>query len=797
MKLRPRVLFISYNSLIEPLGRTQIVPYVRALSTDYRMTVLSFEKPVFSPHQDSQERRILRSGLESEGIRWIELRYHKRPSLPATLWDIGQGIGRIRNEHGREPFAMIHARGYVPAAIAWGLKRLLQVPYLFDIRGLQAEEYQDAGHWNPQGLRFRLTKWMEQKILRDADGVVTLTEAIRPVLRTFPGLTQRLFLPPWEVIPTCVDLEHFSFRESGRERIRAWLRVGDRPILVYAGSVGTWYLLEEMLSFYQVAAQVNPGFFFLILVNGSFEPVRSALHRHGIVEGPDASIQRVRFEEMPDWLSAADAGIAFIRSCPSKRSSSPTKYAEYLACGLPLVVNAGVGDVDALLRQEKAGVLVKTLDSPGYRQAALELSDQLGQERESLRQVAQRHFSLHQRAGVSYRRLYEKILSKTFDKKVLFLTPYPPHCAPSQRLKFEQYYPFFEEQGVRVVVSPFVNKALWRILYRKGHWLRKITLTSWGILRRLLDFIRAGRFDAVYLHLWAIPMGPPWFEEGLARRRLPLVYDIDDLVYLPQASQANLFMRRFRKENQIARIMRVAQQVIVCTEYLRHFALRYNLHTIKISSTINTELYQPRSHHGQPQRITIGWSGSLSTSRYLHLLDSVLRELSRRFEIRLLVIGDSEFRMEGVKVEARPWKFERETADLGEMDIGLYPLPNEEWVLGKSGLKALQYMGMGVPVVASAIGAAREFIRDGDNGFLAGSWEEWIDRLSRLIGDPSLRQRMGLAGRATVEASFSVKVTAPVYLKVIRSLWDDPALGKPSAGVADSIHLPEVSRSSR
>lgn len=781
MKDRPRVLFISYNSLIEPLGPTQIVPYVRALSTHYQMTLLSFEKPVASPVEDAQERKRLRARFESEGIEWIALNYHKRPSLPATLWDIAHGIFRAEREHARKPFDLIHARGYVPAAMAWGLKRRLGVPYVFDIRGLQAEEYQDAGHWNPHGVRFGLTKWMEQKILYRADGVVTLTQAIRPILQKFPGLLSRYSLPPWEVVPTCVDLNHFCFRESGRKRIRAQLAVGNRRVLVYAGSIGTWYLLEEMLAFYKAALQLEKDLFFLILANGPSQPIQSALRRHGIAQGQDACIRRVRFEEMPDYLSAADAGIAFIRPCFSKRSSSPTKYAEYLACGLPIVVNAGVGDVEDLLQQEAAGVLVSAFRTDDYRQAIERLKERMNQSRGSFRSIAEKHFSLLNRAAPSYRRLYEKVLSRPPSKKILFLTPYPFGCAPSQRLKFEQYYQALEEQGIQVTVSAFISARLWRILYRRGYWVQKTLLAAWGILRRFWDFARAGRFDAVYLHLWACPLGPPWFEEGLSRRGIPFVYDIDDLVYLPQASQANPFMRRFRNAEHVARVMRAAREVIVCTEYLRQFALRYNPRTIKISSTINTELYQPRSHCGQPQRMTLGWSGSLSTSRYLHLLDPVLQELSRRFKIRLLVIGDPEFRVDGVDVEARPWELQRETVDLGEMDIGLYPLPREEWVLGKSGLKALQYMGMGVPVIASSIGAACEFIRDGDNGFLAGSSEEWTQRLSGLIRDPQLRGKMGQAGRATVEAFFSVKVNAPTYVKVIRSLWDEKSAEAPTA----------------
>ena len=287
---------------------------------------------------------------------------------------------------------------------------------------------------------------------------------------------------------------------------------------------------------------------------------------------------------------------------------------------------------------------------------------------------------------------------------------------------------------------------------------------------------------------WQRPFGPPWFEEWLARRGIALIYDIDDLIYLPRASRANAFLSRFRKEERIARIIAVARHVIVCTAYLERFARRHNRAVTHISSTIDTEAYAPRHHSSATRAITIGWSGSHSTSTYLHLLAPVLRTLSKRVDIRLLVVGDPRFRMEGVRVEARPWIRERETSDLAEMDIGVYPLPDEEWVLGKSGLKALQYMGMGVPVVASAIGEARGFIRDGENGFLARTPEEWSDRLCRLIADPDLRATMGAAGRVTVEQRFSVRVTAPVYRQVLASvLGIASAIAEPSAQQAGEV----------
>jgi glycosyltransferase involved in cell wall biosynthesis len=764
------VLFVSYNSLIEPLGPTQVLPYVCGLSDDFDMSVLSFEKAVRSPAEDARDTAKTSALLTSRSIAWIRLPYHKTPSLPATLFDIGAGIARVVREHRARPIDLVHARGYVPAAIAWGVKARTGIPFLFDIRGLQAEEYADAGNWDPKGLRFRLTKRVEQSILRSAGGIVTLTEAIRPILSRFPGLEQRPALPPWSVIPSCVNLEHFAFDAAARTRIRASLGVEDRPVLVYSGSIGTWYLVDEMLEFFQVARERWPGLFLLALVNRDPERVTQMLKARGIPDS-DFTVTWATHDEVPGYLSAADAGIAFIRTCLSKKSSSPTKYAEYLACGLPFAANAGVGDVDALLAQPGAGALVRDHSRESYGAAADRLRDLVaGGDRSRRRSIAEAQFSVAGRALPAYRELYRRILGRRPKYRGLFLTPYPVHRAPSQRLKFEQYYSAFEDHHIEVVVSAFVGPQFWDVLYQRGHLVRKALLGAWGYLRRLRDLRRALRADFVYVHLWALPFGPPWFEEFLARRGVRLIYDIDDLIYLPRASAANQFVRGLRHEERIVRIIRASAQVIVCTEHLRQFAAAQNPNVTLISSTIDTDLYQPRQHSTDTRSITIGWSGSHSTAPYVKMLEPALRRIEERFTLRFLLIGDPEFRLDGINIDARAWSLEDETANLSAMDIGVYPLPDEEWVLGKSGLKALQYMGVGVPVVASRIGAACGFIRDGENGFLAASTDEWVDKLTRLISDPDLRARMGRAGRATVEERFSVRATAPVYLGVIESV---------------------------
>ncbi|MGH9222998.1 MAG: glycosyltransferase family 4 protein [Acidimicrobiales bacterium] len=353
--------------------------------------------------------------------------------------------------------------------------------------------------------------------------------------------------------------------------------------------------------------------------------------------------------------------------------------------------------------------------------------------------------------------------------RIVVLCPHAEDRAPGQRLKFEQYYPSWRAAGYEVDVRPFWSPEAWGYLYDKRRFARKSAGVAAGYLRRMRDVRAASRADLVYLFLEAAPLGPPIIEHTLARRGVPIVYDIDDLVHLPHSSQHNRFMRRLRHHGKVLELMGLADHVVVCTPYLQDLATRFNANVTRISSTINLDSYLPRPHRPRTTGVVVGWSGSHSTSPYLHLLDGVLRDLQRTDGIRIRVIGDDSFAVGEAQVEAMPWRLESEVADLSEIDIGVYPLPDEEWVLGKSGLKALQYMALSIPTVAQRIGTNLEIIEHERNGMLASTPDEWAIYLRRLVRDPSLRQRIGDAGRQTVEARYSVAVTAPRYLRVLES----------------------------
>jgi L-malate glycosyltransferase len=354
-------------------------------------------------------------------------------------------------------------------------------------------------------------------------------------------------------------------------------------------------------------------------------------------------------------------------------------------------------------------------------------------------------------------------------RRILVVCPYPEHVAPSQRLKFEQYYASWEAEGYRITTSPFMKPPLMRIVYHPGNAHKKVFWTLVGYLARVLDLFRLPFYDLVYIHLWVVPFGPALFEPLFCLLNRNVVYDIDDMVHLriQEKVNSNWITYRFKSRSRVLSLLKRARHVITCTPTLDAFARQFNDRTTDISSTVDTDAYVPANPYRNDRPIVLGWSGSLSSSRYLYLLKDMLLDLAREVRFQLLVIGDPKFRIDGLDVTALPWCEQTEVADLQRIDIGLYPLPDEEWVLGKSGLKAIQYMAMGIPTVATALGANFRVIEDGGTGFLVRTDAEWKEAILRLIADPALRERLGRNGRRRVEELFSVRANAPTYLRVL------------------------------
>jgi len=353
-------------------------------------------------------------------------------------------------------------------------------------------------------------------------------------------------------------------------------------------------------------------------------------------------------------------------------------------------------------------------------------------------------------------------------KKILFVCPYPENVAPSQRLKFEQYYSYFREEGYQVETSAFIDESFWKIIYKKGNYFKKAWHTIKGYGKRTFGLFHLSQYDVVYIHLWVTPFGPPVFEWLYRKFSKRIIYDIDDLVYLGNVkNKAHPFVSFFKGTGKPIFLMKSSDHVITCTPYLDDFVRKYNPNTTDISSTINTDIYRPKTDYSIKEKFIIGWSGSHSTSRYLHLLDDVFKELKKEIDFKLLVMGDTGFSLPGVDVEVLPWKEEYEVQTISRFDVGLYPLPDEEWILGKSGLKALQYMAVGVPTVATAIGTIFRIISDGENGYLVSTNQEWKSRIIELKESQGLRETVGRKAVTTVNAFYSIHANKKIYKSII------------------------------
>lgn len=406
-----RVLFISYNGMLDPLGQSQVIPYLRDLATrGVRFWLLSFERPKAYTPAGIADCEQLRKKLESHGIEWHWLPYHQRPSIPATIYDVLEGLRHASRLVKRHRIEMVHARGHIPATIALGLRKRHGTKMIFDLRGLMAEEYVDAEHWRVGGLPYRITKATERRILAVTDAIVTLTERIWPIIREWEGLRGRVV--HHQVIPCCVDLSLFRFSDNDRERRRAELGLGDRLTLVYSGSLDGWYLTGKMVDFFARVLQSRSDAHLLWLTTGSHDRVRELMQSRKV--GPENfTVRSVSVSDVPSYLAAADAGMAFIKPCLSKLASSPTKNGEYLACGLPLIINAGVGDSDALIDDWNAGVLIESFTEDEYAEAARHIEQIVAQPevRARARSVAEKLFDLRRIGGERYALLYESVLA--------------------------------------------------------------------------------------------------------------------------------------------------------------------------------------------------------------------------------------------------------------------------------------------------------------------------------------------------------------------------------------------------
>lgn len=358
-------------------------------------------------------------------------------------------------------------------------------------------------------------------------------------------------------------------------------------------------------------------------------------------------------------------------------------------------------------------------------------------------------------------------------KRILVLCPYPEGVAAGQRLKFEQYYDDWRRAGCQVTVSPFMDRRMWDKLYLPGHHATKVAGVLRGHARRMRDMARVGQYDLIFVHMWVTPLGTTTFERMTRRRARALVFDLEDnlLSATPdrQADNPNPILRLIKGPEKARFLTRTADHVITSSPFLADIVRPANARRAAtyVSSSVDTDRFQPVNAYNNDETVTIGWTGTFSSRVYLDLLRGIFQELARRVPFKLKVIGNFDYELPGVDLEVVRWTAEREVADLQTLDIGVYPLPIDDWVSGKSGLKAIQYMAFGLPCVATDVGATPMIVRDEENGLLVRSDEEWLHALERLVRDPDLRRRLGQVARRDAVERYSLNAIAGHYRGVL------------------------------
>lgn len=353
-------------------------------------------------------------------------------------------------------------------------------------------------------------------------------------------------------------------------------------------------------------------------------------------------------------------------------------------------------------------------------------------------------------------------------KKILFLTLHRPNRSPSQRFRFEQYVPYLQENGINCAFSYLLNETDDKIFYSKGNYLKKFLIVLKSFFKRYREFKKINQYDIVFVQRECFMLGTSYFEKKIVKKGVHLIFDFDDAIWLQNVSEANKTFVWLKNPKKTARIITYANTVIAGNQYLANYALDFNKNVFIIPTTIDT-FYHQKKETSKNNKVIIGWSGSVTTLKHFEYALPFLRKIKNKFknQVEFKVIGDANYKNNELEIQGIAWNKQTEIQDLSYFDIGIMPLPNDEWAKGKCGLKGLQYMALEIPTIMSPVGVNAEIIQDGENGFLATTEQEWLAKLESLILSKELRKKLGKAGRKTVIDNYSVEANKNKYLTLL------------------------------
>lgn len=403
------VLYVSYDGMTDSLGQSQVIPYLTVLSKNgYDIHILSAEKPdAYAKRKD-----FIAKLLADNNIQWHPIPYTKKPPIVSTVKDVFRMKREARRLHSRFNFSIIHCRSYISAFTGIYMKRKFGTKFIFDMRGFYADERVDGKLWNRSNpiynAVYKYFKRKERLFFTQADHTISLTYAGRDIIHTFAGLENI----PIEVIPCCADTDLFDYHNVAADKVadlRKSLGFADDDFVVtYLGSIGTWYMADEMMHFFKLLKDSRPNARFLFISRDNPQIIHSLCVKYGVAHD-SVTIKPADRENVPAMIAVGDVSMFFIKPVFSKKASSPTKLAELLGMGMPVICNGNVGDLDKFMSDTPFGLITTKFDDETLKGLVANIDELKSFEREYLRNISLNLFSL--KIGAErYLKVYESLI---------------------------------------------------------------------------------------------------------------------------------------------------------------------------------------------------------------------------------------------------------------------------------------------------------------------------------------------------------------------------------------------------
>ncbi len=764
MRSRPHIVYISFDGLLAPRGYFQIARLLPGLAEagDYRFTVCSLEGG--GDRQNGDRERAVERQLRRRHVRWR--RHTRSGSGPIdgarNLRAMQQLVADVIDGDGAD---MLHARGYLAAAVARRIGDRHQIPYLFDTQGFWVDQQMADSRWLGGTIGEAAARRWEAKLYADCAAAVTLTETAATEIRRQnlgPWSAQR----PLSVIPTCVDYGKFGLGGPSSAGSDSNILAELRRVPLVMGVVDSADKadrLEASLRLFDHVLARRPQAHLLCLTDRS-----PALLTHLQNRGFDSrhlTVRAVTHDEIPRWMGCIDWGLIIDNDSRGRAAEAtmPATLGAFFATGVRPVYGGQNGEVRRWIDRAESGHILDRIDEQALREAA----DRVASTPRCLHTLwgarwrTRPHFGLR-RAVQDYKTLYDRLLLRQRPPrmKVLFLTE--GTTVPASRFRVEQLLPHLKERGIGCTVRPAYGDGYNRWARRSAGPLYKLACS----LQRIPYVFDADKFDVLFLQRPALPFSAA--PEKLANWRNPhTIFDVDDAIFCdPQGGSAT------RQKQAFEEIVKSCAHVICGNDYLASF-VRHLTPASVIPTVVDTDLYRPGDDGTSRREIAIGWMGTAANFDSLQLVSPVLKELVQSFpEVVVRIVSNARFEpLDGVeKIEQMRWRADREIEHLQSFDIGIMPLLDNAISRGKCGFKAIQYMAVGIPVVASPVGVNADVLGHGEAGILAEEPSSFSDALARLVIDEELRRTMGTAGLKRVQKYYSVDAVIDRYVDLFEAV---------------------------